>query len=211
MNELLKHLVSIAFFGSILLSCSTRVNERTIALQPYSSFDTALVDSVQASIEQTFGCAVVVLPQKSIPKSSFVNIKSPRYRADSIIQILRREMDANYDHIVGLTNKDISTTKRDAFGNILEPTSRYEDWGVFGLGFRPGESCVVSTFRLNTSDPKLLIERLKKVCNHELGHNLGLAHCTSGDKCVMKDAAESIKTVDHVDLILCGDCQSKIE
>ncbi len=197
--------------GIVASACSTPIEKKTIAIQPYDSFDKALTDSVQASIQQTFGCQVDVLTSQSIPQSAFINVKSPRYRADSIITILRREMDSKYDHILGLTSYDISTTKRDAFGNVLEPASRYEDWGIFGLGFRPGESCVVSTFRLNTSDPQLLLERLKKVCNHELGHNLGLAHCTSGDKCVMKDAAESIKTVDYVDLILCSDCQSKID
>lgn len=194
----------------VVFACSKPVEEKSIAIQPYASFSGALADSVSASIQRTFGCNVEILPSQAIPKNAFVNIKSPRYRADSIIDMLRRDMDPKFDHIIGLTALDISTTKRDVFGNVLKPASRYEDWGVFGLGFRPGESCVVSTFRLNTTDSKLLLERLKKVCNHELGHNLGLAHCTSGDKCVMKDAAETIKTVDYVDLVLCSDCQSKI-
>lgn len=204
------HITYIIGLSLVFFACSETVQEKSIAIQPYASFSAALADSVRASIYQTFGCNVEVLPSKSMPESAFVNIKSPRYRADSMINMLRREMDPKFDHIIGLTTHDISTTKRDAFGKVLQPTSRYEDWGVFGLGFRPGESCVVSTFRLTTTDSKLFLERLKKVCNHELGHNLGLSHCTSGDKCVMKDAAETIKTVDYVELVICSDCQLKI-
>lgn len=42
------------------------------------------------------------------------------------------------------------------------------------------------------------IERIKKICIHELGHNLGLKHCEFHEKCVMRDAAETIKTIDYV-------------
>lgn len=151
-----------------------------------------------------------VLNSISIPESAFINVKSPRYRADSLIRILKRTKPSEYDHVLGLISKDISTTKRDENGNVLKPAYKYEDWGIFGLGFRPGPSCIVSTFRLDTPNKELLVERIKKVCNHELGHNMGLPHCTSSDKCVMKDGAESIKTVDHVNLVLCDDCKSKI-
>lgn len=105
---------------------------------------------------------------------------------------------------------DISTTKKDESGNVLKPESRYSDWGVFGLGYRPGCSSIVSTFRLGTSNRKLLLERIKKVCNHELGHNFGLPHCTSSETCVLRDAAETIKTVDNVDDTLCNICKAKI-
>ena len=112
------------------------------------------------------------------------------------------------DYILGLTAHDISTTKRNENGLVKEPASKYEDWGVFGLGYMPGESCVVSTFRLTHPKAKA-IDRLRKICIHELGHNMGLNHCE--DKgCVMTDAAETIKTIDHVTLRLCASCRKKL-
>ena len=45
---------------------------------------------------------------------------------------------------------------------------------------------------------------------HELGHNLGLKHCDKDAKCLMRNAAETVKTVDQVDLKLCTYCLSKI-
>ena len=64
--------------------------------------------------------------------------------------------------------------------------------------------------KLDISGPCEEIERFKKICIHELGHNLGLHHCENYDKCVMRDAAETIKTIDHVDLMLCDKCKNKI-
>lgn len=206
----MKRLVFLLLGLIVLHSCAEN-RPKKIAIQPYGKFDSALKDSVVVSIERTYGFTVTALPYKEIPRSAFINVKSPRYRADSILRILKREKAEEYDHVLGLTSLDISTTKRDENGNVLEPRYKYEDWGVFGLGAMPGASCVVSTFRLKTTDRKLLIERLKKVCNHEIGHNLGLPHCESSDKCVMKDGAESIKTVDFVDLVLCESCKSRVD
>ncbi len=108
-----------------------------------------------------------------------------------------------------MTNKDISFTKKDKKGNIKQPEYKYKDWGIFGLAFVPGSSCIISTHRLKKNKSKF-VERFNKVCIHELGHNLGLKHCKFHGKCVMRDAAETIKTVDHVDLILCDNCKQKI-
>lgn len=57
---------------------------------------------------------------------------------------------------------------------------------------------------------KLFFSRLKKICIHEVGHNLGLPHCTT-NKCVMQDAVETIKTVDNESEELCAECRLKIK
>jgi archaemetzincin len=124
---------------------------------------------------------------------------------------MKQEINDSIDFVMGITAADISTTKRDRFGSIKEPKEKYTDWGVFGLGYRPGSCTMVSIFRLKNPDKKLFLSRLKKVCVHELGHNLGLHHCTSSDNCVMKDAAETIKTIDKVELSLCESCKNKVK
>ncbi|NJO88124.1 MAG: matrixin family metalloprotease [Chloroflexia bacterium] len=69
---------------------------------------------------------------------------------------------------------------------------------------------MISTYRIKNTNQKKFLARLKKVSVHELGHNLGLKHCKS-DKCLMRDAEETIKTVDYVDLILCDKCKQRIK
>ena len=140
-----------------------------------------------------------------------MNIKSPRYRADKLIQWLKHHKPDSVNHVLGLISKDISTTKKDKFGRVKEPKTRYEDWGIFGLGYRPGGSCIVSSYRLKRNTSKMQYEeRIKKVSVHEIGHNLGLKHCKSGAPCVMEDAAETIKTIDRVPLKLCKSCMQKL-
>jgi archaemetzincin len=77
-----------------------------------------------------------------------------------------------------------------------------------GLRYRPGNSCVVSTFRLKANNKPLFYKRLEKVL-HELGHNLGLPHCEN-PKCVMTSAAEKISTIDNANASLCDACAKRI-
>lgn len=208
---LLKKNYIIIFLISIFFaSCNGNNSNSSIGIQVFGNFSPSLIDTIERTIFDVYGFEATVLTPRELPKSAFVNIKSPRYRADSIIRILKEDIPDSIDHVLGLIDKDISTTKRDKFGNIKKPESKYTDWGIFGLGYRPGPSCIVSIYRLRHKDREKFMSRFKKVSIHELGHNLGLKHCDSDENCVMRDAAETIKTIDHVDLSLCTSCKEKI-
>lgn len=183
-----------------------------VGIQPFEDFSPALIDTVNKTLQAVYGFDVSVLPSIKLPKSAFTTLRNrKRYRADSLIRYLRQIRPDSVDYIIGLTRKDISTTKRGKDGQIKKPASRYVDWGIFGLGFRPGPSCIVSNYRLKLKDKQKYHMRLKKICMHEIGHNLGLPHCADHPKCVMRDAAETIKTIDNVDLWLCDSCKRKIK
>ena len=152
---------------------------------------------------------MIVLPEIEMPDGSFINDKSPRYRADSIIAWLRDHKQADIDHVIGITHHDIITTKRNMDGSVKDPAYKYQDWGVFGLGYRLGASCFVSSFRLKHAQEAVYLDRLRKVAVHEIGHNQGLGHCSSTD-CVMQDAAESISMIDGVELNLCEACSAYV-
>lgn len=204
----IKNLFPIVVLLIILISCNSK--EMKIGIQPYEGFDKNLIDIIAKQLRDSYNVDIVILPSRNLPKSAFVQIKSPRYRADSLLIDLKKNKPDSITYIIGLTTRDISTTKRDKYGKIKEPAKKYSDWGVFGLGYRLGPSCVVSIFRIKISDNELFISRLKKICVHELGHNLGLKHCENRN-CVMEDAAETIKTIDRVGMELCDDCKRQIK
>lgn len=189
-----------------------------VCIQPYHGIDSLTVKEVKMSIEHFYGFEVSVLPPKPLPEASrtsnipdlqYYNPSPYRFRADTIIRRLKRDLPPDYDYCIGLTAYDIATTKK-RFGKIKEPTWMYTNWGIFGLGFRPGKSCVVSTYRLgrgNANQTQIRM-RLRKIAKHELGHNLGLKHCPNA--CLMQDALETMRTIDEEPEALCTSCQKQI-
>ncbi len=195
----------------LLISCTHHKTpeKKIVLLQPYKGFSAEEISLVKAIIDSCYHYNVIVADVKELPKSAYTSIKSPRYCADSLLVFQKRIKPNKVDFIIGLTHEDICITKKDKKGNIKQPIWKYTDWGIMGLGFCPGTSCIVSSYRLKSTNNKLYKTRLKKVVVHEFGHNLGLPHCPD-KRCVMTDAAESIATIDHAKLGLCKKCYSKL-
>lgn len=172
-------------------SCTENVSgteKIIIEVQPFSDIDSAKVNYVYQELKKIYP-SVLLKEKIHLPKSAY-NIERCRYRADSIIYQLQRTSTGHHI-IVGLTSKDISTTKN----NIV-------DWGVMGLGLCPGNACVVSDFRLSKKE---LLMQLFKVSIHEIGHTQGLQHC-SVKTCFMRDAEGRNPTNDEVDF--CPTCKA---
>ena len=94
---------------------------------------------------------------------------------------------------IGLTHRDISTSIHGQY-----------NYGIMGLSFRPGDACVVSTFRLKRKDD------LWKVTIHEFLHSRGLPHCKkNAPKCLMQDAHG--KNTFYMKNRLCQDCQKSLK
>lgn len=200
----------LALFLLAVLSCQkpTPISENTlVAIQRYDGFPKSTTDSIAQTLSNIYGIKTTQTPAKMYA-DAFIQVKSPRFRADSIIKFQERHSKADY--IFGLTQSDISVTKKEASGKVKSPAYKYQDWGIMGLAYCPGKSCIVSDFRLKTKNKRLQLTRLKKVAVHEFGHNLGLPHCPNKN-CVMTDAVESIATVDHARLALCAACKKKLD
>lgn len=180
--------IFIPFF--ILWSLSS-IAQKVINIQPLGDVNPEVLTVITSSVEKFYGYKCVVLPKVPFTKDILADSKT-RYEASRILKKFNRK-----ENLLIITEKDIACQK----GNIHE-------WGIFGLGYRPGTTCVVSTYRFkkNVSN-ELFNERLKKVCLHEIGHNLGLDHCKSGDRrCMMNDADGTIKQVDREEIFFCKNC-----
>lgn len=199
----------IMLFALLLSNCSARHNKtRVIALQPIGHYNPTQLLFVKEQVHRFFKKPVIVLPEKNMPPSFLNTTKGERYSADSTIKWLSSMVNDSVSHVVGLTHKDIYTTIADKNGHIKEPSYKYAVWGIFGYGFCPGRSAVVSDYRLLTNDIKIFQHRLRTVVIHEIGHNLGLPHCKETN-CIMNDANEKIQTVDNSADDYCASCRSK--
>lgn len=208
----MKKIIILLFF--VFLSCSETTPKKVsknkiLGIIPYSGISKQEATILAKTIGDFYGIQTKLLPKEELPSVAFVSIKSPRYRADSIIKVQNRNFTDSLDFIMGLTTKDISITKHEKDGSIKKPEWRYNDFGVMGLAYCPGKSSIISTYRLKNKDKKLQLERFKKVAIHEFGHNLGLPHC-SNKNCVMTSAAEKITTIDNEKMELCRKCKKQI-
>ena len=172
----------------------------SFAIQPLGKMDPLIIELARVAIAETFGYeTVALLSPKSLPESAYYEQRK-RYRAEKILEYLYSLRTDKIEKIVGLTISDISTTK--------DP---YDDWGIFGMAFINGSTCVVSTFRLGEGkvDTARFHKRFKKVITHEVGHILGLPHCPTPG-CLMHDVQGRIATVDGSDGRLCRRCRESL-
>jgi archaemetzincin len=204
-NEIMKSsqlliLASILFFSCKEESAhSTSANQEktkatlSIVIQPFEGLPPSTADFVKVKLNEIYSGEVTINEPIPLPKEA-LNQDRSRYRADSLIRFLNSF--AKEDQlIIGLTSKDISMTK-----------GKDPDYGIMGLGFSPGKSCIASTFKLK-GDNRL--EKLFKLAIHELGHTQGIAQTTTKHcpekTCIMRDA----KGKDHWDELndFCSKCK----
>ncbi|MCL9807473.1 matrixin family metalloprotease [Flavobacterium amniphilum] len=172
----MKSILLAAITGLLVLSaCNQKQNASseskkiTIILQPFDDFPESYLKEVHKNLKTVYS-SVKVAEKIPFPKGTW-NHNKTRRRADASIAYLTNIAGKN-QLVIGLTTKDISTSKDGK-----------PDWGVFGLGYRPGKSCIASTFRLKGDKTG----KLFKVAIHELGHTQGLPHCPEKN-CFMRDA-----------------------
>jgi archaemetzincin len=164
--------ILIVIFSILLFSFhpSFKTKKIIIDLQPFNDLPKEYLDHVYNELKKMYS-EVEIKKAIALPKSAWYEPRK-RYRADSLIHYLSNITTEGH-LTIGLTTKDISTTNGDI-----------KDWGIMGLGYCPGRSCVASTYRLNRAKR---LEQLFKVSIHELGHTQGIPHCPV-KTCYMQDA-----------------------
>ena len=170
----------------LLCSCASEPRDKvtginkvqhSIAILPFAGTDKKMIREIQSRLEERLHASVVLLGEKPLPATAFYKPRQ-RYVADSLLVFLKQFNEGRTGKIIGITHKDISTTKKPHF-----------NWGIMGLGYRPGEACVISSFRpiKKVKNREHFINRMVILALHELGHTYSLPHCPT-DPCIMKDA-----------------------
>ncbi|HLO43854.1 MAG TPA: hypothetical protein VK175_05930 [Leadbetterella sp.] len=185
----IKHLILTLFFTFTNFSCKdTTRSERVVVVQPFEDFSPKMTSVVYEKLK-TIHKTVILKSSIKLPESAYYKPRN-RFKAQKILDYFSKK--AHSDTVtIGLTNRDISITK-----------ANNQDSGIMGLGFCPGSSCVVSTFRLRKKNLK---EQFIKLSLHELGHTQGLPHCENLT-CYMRDAKG--KNVFDEETDFCLKCKS---
>lgn len=185
---------------SFCLNCNNKINDNSIeiSLINFGNVDKSKIEFIKSTLEEKFKIDTIIEFNQELPKETFYEPRN-RYRADKLIKYLKETYPT--EKVIGISNKDISTT-----------VHQHEDWGIMGLAYCPGKSCVVSTFRIfrNAKSESHKNERLKKIIVHEFGHTLGLQHCKNDKTCLMLDANGKVSTIDETD-DFCNKCELKIK
>lgn len=160
----------------------------TILIQPFKDINQDTVVKIAEEIKNIYP-NVKVLNAIDFPANTYYKERN-RYRADSIIKFLNNKTKEGFV-VIGLTSKDISATR-----------GKIKDFGIMGLGYRPGKACVASNFRLSKENRD---EQFYKIAIHELGHTQGLPHCPE-KMCFMRDAEGKNPTNEETDF--CKKCKT---
>lgn len=188
-------IIILLVFTTFNLNSVSIQKQRLIHITTLGKVDINYVKFIKSSIESFYGFKCLITPSQDISEDILTESKQ-KLDAPKILKKFKNE-----NHILIITEKDISHKR----GSISE-------YGIIGLGYCPGKTCVISTHRIKSkTNEKNFYDRFKKVCLHEIGHNLGIPHCVSNKKCLMNDAKGTVKTIDKEDVTICGDCRKKIK
>ncbi len=134
---------------------------------------------------------IEILGKIKLPENAF-NPARNQYIASEILDFLRKKFPEQ--RVFGIASEDIYA---------------YNMNFVFGLADIRRKAAMISIARLKHADKKIFLERVAKEAIHELGHVLGLMHC-SNRSCVMS-FSNSIYEVDIKGKELCDGCRKKLK
>lgn len=154
--------------------------------------DERLVKNIAEKISEIYGLETTVVKSKLKDVEKSYNRKRRQYNAEVLLEEIKFEKS----YVLVVTDRDI-----------------YVPGLNFVFGYAPGPTGIVSIYRLNPLrmggiyDFELLMARAVKEAVHEVGHMLGLRHCTT--PCCVMNFSNSVREVDLKGFRPCENCIKK--
>jgi len=175
------------------------LNNESILLIAYGHFEKDILELIAADVELEFHFPVVT-EESHVDLSEFYDPTRRQYNGNKLLN----EVDTIYSPEL---IKKIGLFRIDLYIPILTY--------IFGQAVFNGETGIASLYRLKNEqygmkkDDALLLNRLRKVVIHELGHTFGLIHCHN-PTCVMRSSTY-VEDLDQKDHNLCSKCRATID
>ncbi|MDP5201014.1 Zn-dependent protease [Flavobacterium sp. DG2-3] len=178
--------------------------ENIIYLQPIGTFNSSQIKQIELVRQYLaifFQLETKVLEGVSndiIPNNArrIGDVGQEQFLAGYILtDVLKKEKPEKGIALMAITEKDL----------YPKPEWNY----VFGLASYRDKIAVSSMYRMQKeADFNLALDRLLKICSHEIGHMFGLHHCIEAN-CVM-NGTNSMSETDRHWIRLCSLCQRKL-
>lgn len=136
-----------------------------ISLLPFDDIEDDILEVLEEELK-VLADDVTILPAEEVPQESF-NPEREQHLANFFSDIAKEKEG---EIVLGVTDVDL-------YSGTLNFVLGIADTGS-------GKAAVISTCRLRSSDRELFHGRMVKEAIHEIGHLLGLGHC-SNKYCVM--------------------------
>lgn len=215
-SQLMKHFFEYTILFLLFYSCrqppilSLRHENKgkVIALQPFGVFDEQKLKILSINLRAFFHAPVICLKEVEMPQALELKNKEVLF-ADTILAYLANNKPDSVTIIIGLTHRRL-ITKANEDKDTLTSLIPQEAKTIYGLSYVKGNACIVSDNELALGGDLLFNDRVYKVILHEMGHILGLPHC-SNKTCLMSEDNNKLWMRDGVYNYYCSECRKKLD